>query len=108
MEAYTESERHPNLLKFCNDYKDQVKDYICHFDNVKHAKKNLQNKMRIAFVNVRGKKRRGLGIQIDLQPPHAEARVMSSITTTGWNTLSASVVQVGNAFISNQVSSTCI
>lgn len=107
METHVQSERYPSLVKSCSDYEDQVKEYIRHFENAESVKKNLQNKMKIAFSNVRGKRKEDPGIQIDMQPLHAETRAMSSITATGWKTLSASVAQASNAFITHQVSSTC-
>lgn len=84
METYIGGERYPSLLK--------VKDYIRHFEDVENAKKNLQKKMKIAFGNVRGKKRRGPGIQIDLESLYVEASDMSFITATSRDTLSVYVV----------------
>lgn len=104
METFVTVERHPNLIKFCDEYKDQVKSFICNFESVENAKSNLQNKMDIAFTTVRGKNKRGPGIDIDLKALYAEARAMSSITATGSNTLAAAVEQSGNAYILNQVS----
>ncbi|KAG0930870.1 hypothetical protein G6F57_011489 [Rhizopus arrhizus] len=80
---------------------DYVKAYICNFESAEAAKKNLQ-KMKIAFTNVRGKKKRGPGVDIDLKLLYTEARATTAITVAGWNTLAASVEQLGNAYISNQ------
>lgn len=66
-EAYIKAERYPCLIKFCAIHKEHVKSYIFNFESVEAAKKNLHNKMKIAFANVRGKKKRGPGIDIDLK-----------------------------------------
>jgi hypothetical protein len=68
------------------------------------SKKNLQNKIKVAFINVKGKKKSGPEIDIDLKLSYAEAKATTAITVTGCNTLSASVEQLGNAYICNQVS----
>ncbi|KAG1136215.1 hypothetical protein G6F37_012147 [Rhizopus arrhizus] len=102
MENHIKAERYPNLIRFCDTYKDYVKAYICNFESAEAAKRNLQNKMKISFTNVRGKKKRGPGVDIDLKLLYTEARATTSITVAGWNTLAVSVEQLGNAYNSNQ------
>lgn len=103
MKNYIKDQRYSNLIKFCDIYKDHVKAYICNFESAESAKKNLQNKLKIVFTNVREKKKEGPGIDIDLKLLYTEARATTAIKVTGCNTLAASVEQLGNAYISNQV-----
>lgn len=104
MEAYVKAERYPNLMKFCAAHRGSVKAYICNFESVESAKKNLQAKMRFAFSNVRGEKKRGTGTDIDLELLFAEAKVATAITVVDWKVLTTSIQQLQNAHISEQVS----
>jgi hypothetical protein len=50
--------------------------------------------MRVAFYNIKGKKKRGPGLNVNLDTLFAEAKAEDIIVTESWNTLGASV---GNA-----------
>ncbi|KAG0165196.1 hypothetical protein DFQ28_009108, partial [Apophysomyces sp. BC1034] len=102
MEAHVRAERFPSLLKFCTAHADPVKVYIRNFESVEAAKKNLQTKMKLAFSNARGKKKRGPGMDIDLEPLFAEAKAATVITVAGWKVLAASVQRLENAYVSEQ------
>lgn len=103
MEAHIRAERYPSMIKFCSAHEEDVKAYIQNFESVEAAQKNLGNKMKLAFANVRGKTKRGPGLAIDLRPLFAEAKAASAITVAGWNTLAASIKKLGNAYASEQI-----
>ncbi|KAI8644232.1 hypothetical protein BD408DRAFT_430650 [Parasitella parasitica] len=102
MEDFIKAERYPSLVKFCAAHEDPIKAYISHFENAVAAKKNLQVKMKLAFNNVRGKKKRGPGVEINLESSYAEAKAVDAITIAGWESLATSVQQAKEKLISNQ------
>lgn len=57
MEQFIKETRYPNLIKFSNQQPETVKNYIKHFNTEEDATKNLQHKMKVAFRNVKGKKK---------------------------------------------------
>lgn len=53
-------------MKLCKAQKHVVQTFIGNFDTVESAKANLKYMMRLAFKNVKGNKKRGPGLNIDL------------------------------------------
>jgi len=53
---------------------------------------------------VRGKKKRGPGVEINLESLYAEAKAVDAITIAGWESLATSIQQAKEELISNQVS----
>lgn len=91
MEQFIEETRYPNLIKFSNQQPETVKNYIKHFNTEEDATKNLQHKMKVAFHNVKGKKKRGPGLGVNLDSLFAAAKAEDTIVTESWNTLGTSV-----------------
>ncbi|KAG1448129.1 hypothetical protein G6F56_009035 [Rhizopus delemar] len=83
MEDFIKAERYPSLVKFCAAHENPIKAYI-------------------AFNNVRGKKKRGQGVEINLESLYAEAKAVDAITIAGWESLATSVQQAKEKLISNQ------
>lgn len=60
MVQFIAENRYPSLIKFSNQQPETVKNHIKHFNTQEDAKKkkNLQHKMKVAFHNIKGKKKR--------------------------------------------------
>ncbi|KAI8141162.1 hypothetical protein BJV82DRAFT_518810 [Fennellomyces sp. T-0311] len=58
--------------------------------------------MELAFKNVRGKKERGPGINVNLNSLYAEAKAATAITAVAWRNLATSVESTGEAYVSEQ------
>ncbi|KAI7875547.1 uncharacterized protein EV154DRAFT_472758 [Mucor mucedo] len=94
MEQFIRETRYPNLVSFCDQNREEVKSFIQHFETHAVAKANLQHKLKTAFFNVKGKRKRGPCVDVDLLTLFSEAKAESNIAAEGWNTLSSSVTNV--------------
>lgn len=103
MEEHCDQERYPSLVKLCTAQKDAVKTFISNFETVESAKANLQYKMKLAFKNSRGRKKRGPGLDVDLNLLYTEAKATTKITATGWRTLETAVSVTGDTYMAGQV-----
>ncbi|CDH55751.1 hypothetical protein RO3G_14904 [Lichtheimia corymbifera JMRC:FSU:9682] len=102
MEEHCDQERYPSLVKLCTAQKDAVKTFISNFETVESAKANLQYKMKLAFKNSRGRKKRGPGLDVDLNLLYTEAKATTKITATGWRTLETAVSVTGDTYMAGQ------
>ena len=99
MEQFVKVTRYPNLIKCSIQQPETVKkNYIRHFKTEEDAEKNLQHKMKVAFQNVRGKRKRGPGLDVSLSSLFAAAKAEDTIVTESWNTLGASVKTISRQF----------
>lgn len=96
MEQFINETRYPNLLKFCEEFRDCIKAYIVHFDTQAEAKTNLQNKFKLAFSTVKSDSKRGPGVKVDIKALFAEAKAERTIVAEGWSTLSSAVARTGS------------